>query len=77
MSNWRKMTVGPARSVACGNCGGSVSVSWSAMLGLVPFLLAIVAGPYTGAFAISAALFVVGALAMVLVHLYWVSIVPR
>ncbi len=77
MSGWGEMMLGPARSVACDDCGKKVSVRWTALIALVPLLLSMVFGPKTGSFVIVAALTVLGALAMAFIHLVWVPLAPR
>ena len=40
MTNWRKAFLGPGRSIPCRRCQGRVSVSWRAMVAIVPFAVA-------------------------------------
>ena len=39
MTVGQKLFLGPARSVACAHCGQRVSVSWTAMLAMLPFVV--------------------------------------
>lgn len=77
MSSWRKMMLGPARSVACVRCGGAVSVKWTSLFAVIPLLLSIVIGPYMGSLVIAVALAMLGGVAMFLLHLFWVPIAQR
>jgi hypothetical protein len=41
MTPRQKCSVGPAVTTRCNSCGERISVSWSAMLGNIPFLISI------------------------------------
>jgi hypothetical protein len=43
MSQWRKSFLGPALSTPCRACGRRVSVSWLAMLGMLPPIAGVIA----------------------------------
>ncbi|MFO8016019.1 MAG: hypothetical protein R6U32_02860 [Candidatus Woesearchaeota archaeon] len=38
---WRKVCVGPANTIRCGQCGGRIGVPYSSLLYGVPFLMAV------------------------------------
>jgi hypothetical protein len=73
---WRKMCLGPAASAKCGNCGGAVSVPWSAMLAGTPFLAAIVVAPWVS-YLIAGALLVTGAVVMTWLHQRYVPLIAK
>jgi hypothetical protein len=78
MPLWRKMCLGPATSAACANCGTRVSVPYSSMLTVIPFLIAIVAARFVGSTAIAAVVLVIaGALVMGWLHYQFVPLIVK
>ena len=45
MSVSRKLFLGPAVAIACAHCGQRVSVAWTAMLAVIPFVVMVVLTP--------------------------------
>jgi hypothetical protein len=74
---WRKMCLGPATSAACANCGTRVSVPYSAMLAVIPFLIAIVAAQFVGSIVLAGALLIVAALVMCWIHYKFVPLIVK
>ena len=73
---WRKMCLGPATSAKCGNCGGAVSVPWSAMWAGTPFFVAILTVPWVS-YPIAGALLVTGGVAMTWLHQRYVPLIAK
>jgi ribosomal protein S27E len=74
---WRKMFLGPATSVKCAKCGARVSVPYSAMLAVIPFLIAIVAAQFVGSIVLAGALLVVAVLVMCWIHYKFVPLIVK
>jgi hypothetical protein len=74
---WRKMMIGPVTSATCRECGGKVSVPWSAMWTLIPFLAAILITPYFKSNELSVVLWVAGAMVMGLLYHFFVPLIAR
>lgn len=72
-----KSVLGPAKSLPCQSCGKAVSVRWAGLFMLIPFfsggLAALALLPSFFAIAPIA----IGAIAMFVIHAYWVPLVPR
>jgi prepilin signal peptidase PulO-like enzyme (type II secretory pathway) len=74
---WRKMCLGPATGTTCAKCGSKVSVPYSSMIALVPFLIAIVAAQMIGSLAVAAFLVIGGVLAMCWFHYKFVPLIVK
>jgi len=74
---WRKMCLGPATSAKCGNCGGAVSVPWSAMWASAPFIAAIVIAGFVSSTLVTAALLIVGAAVTAWLHFRYVPLIAK
>ena len=72
---WRKMCLGPITSAKCDDCGGAVSVPFSSMLTLTPFLVAIVIAAFVGSTFVTPALLIVGATMMAWRHYRYVPLI--
>ena len=73
----RKMTLGPAATARCEACGMKVGVPYTSVLSIVPFVAALFAATLVDAFAIKAALWIGGFVAMTFVHVRWIPLEPR
>ena len=74
---WRKMCLGPATSAKCPNCGARYSVPYSAMLAVIPFLIAIVAAQVVRPVALAAVLVVAGGLVMSWIYWKFVPLIAK
>ena len=74
---WRKMRLGPAKSVTCPNCGSRIGVPFAAMLAVIPFLIAIIAAGMVGSLALKVVLLVVGFLALLWIHYKFVPLTVK
>lgn len=77
ISLWRKLCLGFATSARCRNCGAALTVPKSSMWASVPFLAAIAVASFVPSRPLSVLLWVVGAIAMGLLHLFYVPLVER
>lgn len=77
ISQLAKLMLGPARSTRCRSCGKHVSVSWLAMLGLIPFALGAVAVLWAGRGWLAASTIAVAMVLMFCFHAFCVPLVPR
>jgi transcription elongation factor Elf1 len=77
ISTLRKMFLGPAVPATCKACGKKVGVPYTAMLATIPFLTAILASAFVETVALKAALWIVGAIVMSIIHKRWVPLEPR
>jgi hypothetical protein len=74
---WRKMLLGPATSTVCGTCGSRISVPYSGMWTIVPFLLAFVAAQFVSSAAVSVTLIVIGIVVMSWLNYKYVPLVVK
>ncbi len=79
MTKFRKSFLGPAQSASCKRCGKLVSVSFTAMLAVIPFLLSIlVASLFASSSWVVAACSLIGGFAsMTYMHVFLFPLVPR
>ncbi|HET6586620.1 MAG TPA: hypothetical protein VFG67_02470 [Oleiagrimonas sp.] len=77
MSYARKSCLGPALSVACKHCGKQVSVSWFAVLALIPFFVCMLFAEHVGHWLPAALILLADSGAMLAVHEWLVPLVPR
>jgi hypothetical protein len=77
MSWVRKLALGPAVSVLCKSCGKKVSVHYSAMLAVTPFVASILVAPLTGSFVFGACLVAIGIVVMSAWHMWLIPLAPR
>ena len=77
MSQVRKSFLGPALSTSCSHCGKRVSVSWFAMLAVIPAVASIPAARHFGYSWQAALIILVGVGAMFAIHAFLVPLVPR
>jgi hypothetical protein len=77
ISQSRKMFLGPSMSTTCSNCGARISVPWPSVLATIPLLIAILATQYISSVAISAAVLVIGALALCLIQYKFVPLIVK
>jgi len=77
MSIARKVMLGTAATVTCKECGMKVGVPYATMWAMTPFVAAIIASALVDAFAMKAALWVGGFVAMAFIHVRWVPLEPR
>lgn len=74
----QKLTLGPVRRVHCASCFQALSVPFTpALAAALPFLAAVALSGFVSPFYVTVLLWVVGFLAMVLLHLKWVPLVGR
>jgi hypothetical protein len=76
MSYLRKLCLGPVRTETCRQCGHEVSVSWLALLAVVPFLLSLLLAGHWGYFVVVPVV-LAGFAGMSLIHLFLIPLVPR
>jgi hypothetical protein len=74
MSPIEKLSLGPAKSVPCRNCGRRLRVSYGSLIGLIPFLAAIVWSVFLHAFVAKVLVWLAGILVMGAIHLFWVPL---
>ena len=77
ISVMRKMWLGPAGRATCKACGKKVSVPYMAMLAVLPVVPAIFGSALVEPFALKAALWIGGFVAMAVIHMRWVPLGPR
>jgi hypothetical protein len=72
----RKMFLGPATWAKCRNCGGAVSVPWSAMWATTPFIAAILVTRWVS-LPTAVVLLIGGAAVMTFVHYRFVPLIAK
>ncbi len=78
MTKFRKSFLGPAQSASCKRCGKLVSVPFTAMLAVIPFLLSIiVASLFASSSWVVAASLIGGFASMTYIHVFIFPLVPR
>ena len=77
MALWRKMCLGPATAATCQNCGTRLSVPYTSMLAVIPFLIAIVAAQILGSTVTAVVVLVIGALVMSWLHYQFVPLIVK
>ena len=77
VSFWRKQCLGPAGSTNCKSCGAKLSVPYSAIFAIIPFLAAIVIGQYLKSPYLVAAVVLCGISAMAYIHHKFVPLIKK
>ena len=77
ISELRKLLIGPAVPARCRACGKKVGVPYSAMLAVIPFAAAILAAQVVDSRELIIALWVLGFVAMAVIHLLCVPLVSK
>ena len=73
----RKMCLGPPIPATCKACGRKVGVPYTAMVALVPLLIAIAALSFVDSWAAKAVIWIAGVVAMSAIHMLWIPLQPR
>ncbi len=74
---WRKMCLGPATSTSCSNCAKRISVPYSGMWTIIPFLVVFAASQFVPSAAASVALILAGIALMCWLNYKYVPLIVK